>query len=378
MARLARALAALMALAAAGLAAASLAELAEAPAGAALVARSAAGIRAGVDAALARAATPEAIAARLSALLAAEPRDWHAIASVEAVAADRAVALPAGYVARRVALYAADHGPAARLAACAACIWDAGRCDLTALVACRLPVELTPAGDLAGLLREGTRHALGQEVDEVELVLSGVGLAAVALVPVTAAGSAAVKAGASLARLAWRSGRLAPGLASDLVRAAREGIDWAALARMRPGDGLAGLVRPAALAPALAIAADIGRIEAAVGLRATFGLLAAAGDAAELGRLADAAAALGPRTSGAIELLGKGRLMRATLRLADEVWAALAGALWLVAAAAGAAGQAAATAMLRALGRRAGHAGRERGRTGAVRAPPLAPPPGRA
>jgi hypothetical protein len=350
-ARLARLLALLLALAAAALTASGILQLATAPAGAAVVGRSAAGIRAVVEAALAGAATPAAVAGRLEALLAAEPRDWLAIAAVEEVAADRGLVLPPVLAARRAALHAADHGLAARAAACAACIWDPRACDLTTLLACRLPVDLTPVGDLAGLMREGTRHALGEEVDEVELVLSGVGLVAVALAPLTGGSSAAIKAGAGLARLAWKGGRLAPGLAAVLVRAAREGLDWAGLAAVRSADDLAALARPAALAPALAIAADLGRLQAALGLRRTLHLMPHAADAAELGRLTRAADALGPRTTGALEILGKGRLMRATLRLADEVWAAVAGALWLAAAAASAAGQALGAALLRALGR---------------------------
>ncbi|MCC6304961.1 MAG: hypothetical protein IT545_07170 [Rhodobacteraceae bacterium] len=352
MGRLARVVATLLALAAAGLAASGLAGLVRAPAGAFLVERSAAAIRAAVDAALARAATPAAVALRLDALLAEEPRDWTAIVAVEEVAAARGLALSGDLVARRQALAARDHGWAATAAACAACLWDARACALSAILLCRLPVDLTPVGDLAGVVREGGRLALGAEADEVDLLLSGIGLAAVALVPLSGGGSAAVKLGAGLFRLARASGRLAPGVAAVLLRAARDRAGWARAASRRQAGGPALLPPPAALAPALAMAAEVGRMRAAVGVAGTLRLVARAGDAAELSRLARAAEALGPRTTGALEILGKGRLMRVTMRLADEVWATLAGLAWLVAAAAGAVGQGLAAATLRALARR--------------------------
>jgi hypothetical protein len=286
--------------------------------------RAASGIAATVEAALAEAATPAALATRLDALLDAEPRDWDTIAAVEDIAAERGMALPPALTDRRDALHAADHGWIVSGQRCVACLIDASACDIALLLACRVPMELTPIGDVAAIARQATNAMRGAEVDEIDLGLAAVGLAAVALTLPSGGGSATVKAGAATARTLWRSGRLAPALAAPLQRAAREGVDWAGLARVRSADDVAALLRPQALRPALFLAQDAGRLQAALGARAGLRLALRADPPAELRGLANAAEALGPRTPGALEMLGKSRLLRATLRLSDEAAAMVA------------------------------------------------------
>lgn len=295
------------------------------PAGSWLSDRAAETIAPAMARSMARHGDDAAVLARLDALLAEEPRNWPAIEAVEGVAAERGLGLPAALADRRAALHAADTGFWVTSQRCLACAWDPKACDFSAVLLCRAPVDLTPAGDIAGLLREGANHLAGRPVDEVDLALSLVGLTAVALVPLTAGSSAAVKAGSGMARTAWRMGALAPGLAQPLRRAAREGVDWARLPAARSADDLTALLRPTALRPALALAEDAGRLASAAGPRGALILLSRADTPAEARRIARAAEALGPRTLGRMEVLGKSRFLRATLRWSNELWALLSG-----------------------------------------------------
>jgi hypothetical protein len=289
--------------------------------------RTAVAIAAAVEAAMAEAATPAAVTARLDALLDAEPRAWDTIEAVEGVAAERGIPLPPALTARREALHEADHRLRARASRCLACLRDTEACDVALLLSCRLPIELTPIGDVAAIVRQGANYMQRRDVDEIDLGLAAVGLAAVALTLPSGGGSATLKAGTATARTLWRSGRIAPGLAAPLQRAAREGVDWAGLARVRSTDDVAALLRPQALRPALALAQDAGRLQEALGTRAALRLALQAETPRELRGFAAAAKALGPRTPGALEILGKSRLLRTTLRLSDEAAAIVTASL---------------------------------------------------
>jgi len=318
--------------------------------GAVFVDRAATGIAANLDRALARHATPRVLSARLEALLAEVPRNWLAIDAVEAISAERGIALPADLVARRDALHAQDTGWAVTGRNCAACMWNPRDCDFSAVMLCRAPIDLTPLGDIAGVVREGSNYALGRDVDEVELALSAVGLAAVALIPATMGGSATVKAGAGLGKTVWRMGRLSPGLSAVFTRAAREGVDWARIGAVRGSDDLAALARPA-LTPALDLARAAGRMQSALGARPALHMLTRADTPVEARRMANAAEAVGPRSVGALETLGKSRFLRATRRWSREVWWAVAGIMAALAALVGLIWSAAASFFLRRLRR---------------------------
>jgi hypothetical protein len=319
--------------------------------GAVFVDRAAAEVVGRLDRALARRATAARLVARLETLLDDQPRNWLAIEALEGVAEERGIALPADLLARRAALHAQDTGWTVTGGKCLACMWDPRACDFSAVMLCRAPLDLTPLGDVAGVVREGSNYALGRDVDEVELILSVVGLTAVALVPVTAGGSAPIKVGAGLGKSAWRMGRLSPGLTAVFNRAARDGVDWARIGAVRGADDLAALTRPAALGPALSVAQDAGRMRSALGTRPALHMLSRADTPAEARRMANAAEALGPRSVGALEALGKSRFLRATRRWSREVWWAISGVIGAFAALAGLFWSVATSAALRRLRR---------------------------
>ncbi|RMD50093.1 MAG: hypothetical protein D6832_00400, partial [Alphaproteobacteria bacterium] len=209
--RLARALALLAALGLAGGGAWHAAALATAPDFAIWRQASEAEIRAALARIERREVTAERLEARLAALLAEDPRPWPVIDSVLEVGRAAGLAPPPALAARIEAARAEDSGLLARAGACARCVWDLGRCDAGALVICRLPVEISPAGDLAAIARQTGAWVQGAEVDRLDLALGLVGLAASGATLASGGGTLGAKAGLAFLRVAYRAGALAPG-----------------------------------------------------------------------------------------------------------------------------------------------------------------------
>ncbi len=289
------------------------------------VARAEAGLDAAYERGLAREATPGALAARLEARLAEVPRDWVVIGGLVDLAAAQGVVLAPELQARIAALDAEDNGWLATGVDCALCAWDLRQCELTAALACGVAVNLTVLGDLVALGREGGHYLAGEAVDQVDVGIAFVGLAATGLVVVTGGTSMAVKGGAALLRVAHRTGRLAPEIVAVFRRAMVFGVDWARLPGVRSADDLAALARPAMLRPAVAVAQDLGALGTRLGPRQTLRLMAQIDTPAEAAQVARAAERLGPRTVGAFEMLGKSRFLRLGLRMGDEVVALIVG-----------------------------------------------------
>jgi len=306
--------------------------LSQSPAGAAFTDRSGAGIQAATERALLREATPETVTARISSLLDEDPRNWLAIAAIEALASERGITLPPALLAKRDDAYSSDHSVWATGQRCASCAFDASTCDLSAILLCRAPVDLTVIGDVAGLSRGASAHLLGQDVDEVDVILSAIGLTAVTLTVASGGSSLSIKAGAGFAKMAKSMNRLPAALTGPLMRAARDGFDWARLPAARNAQDVTDLMRPAVLRPAVAILDDSGRMVRNTSTLDGLHLMKYVDDPADLSRLARVSDALGPRTTGVIEILGKSRVLRLTMRVADEVWYAAAGLLGAFAA----------------------------------------------
>jgi hypothetical protein len=283
-------------------------------------------IEARLETLMAREATPEKIAARLSVLLAETPRDWARIDALTELAEEREVVLPEAVVAALAAANAADRSFLDRAADCAVCMWDATRCDLVLVFACRAPIEVTPIGDAASVIREGLHYQRGEDVDEIDLTLSVVGLGAVAIAPLVGGSSLTLKLGAGLTRTAWRAGALAPRIVADGRRLAGRAVDWTKLADTTPlrfTDDLAGAVRPRAIRPIAEFAGSVGRMTKAVGPQRALVLLREAKNPAEVRRIAAVAEIGGRRTPGVVVLAGAGKVSKLAVRWSDEAY-------WLV------------------------------------------------
>lgn len=337
------------------------AELASAPLAAVHADRAASGIEAVMDRALAERATPEALTTRIAARLGEDPRDWIVIDALAGLAAERGIALPGDLVQRLDTTRAADSGFIATAQACAACVMDWSACTTNLALMCRAPMDLTPVGDLAGILRAARDYMAGRPVDEVDLALSVVGVGATALVVVSGGSSAAVKAGAGLAKVARGMGRLSDGLVALTRRAVTEGVDWVALPGVRSVDDLKTAIRAEAFSPLVAVAGDLHRLNDRLGLAHSLHLMPLVEDADSARRLANAAEALdGPRLVARTELLGPARVLRATVRLSETAFGFAAALLSFAASLALAAGGVIQSAVLRHLRRRLSRPGRPR------------------
>ncbi len=275
-------------------------------------------IVAATESVLAEAATAEALAARIAVHLDADPRDWVVLDALTDLARERSIELPPDLVDRLQVLRAEDSGLLATAQSCAACVMDAGACTVSLLLLCRAPVDLTPVGDVAGIVRAGTAHLAGTEIDEIDLGLSIVGLGATALVLFSGGTSLSVKAGAGLAKVARGAGRLSDGLSGVIRVAVRDGVDWARLPAVRNADELAAAIRTDAFAPLFSTATDLTRLQGVTGTARALHLLPLVDGPVTARRLANGAEAVGPsRLIAGVDLAGPARMLRATVRFSD-------------------------------------------------------------
>ncbi|MGB3406199.1 MAG: hypothetical protein WBA67_01770 [Jannaschia sp.] len=224
------------------------------------------------------------------------------------------------------ALLDAQSGMLVQASACGSCMIDIARCQsVKQIAACAVPFEMSPLGDVNALRRAMVAWTAGENVDELDVGLALVGLGATAAIIVSGGSSATVKAGAGLLRLARRMGTVTPGLA----RVLKVPVRWDAL----PGylvnrRTLAEVTEVAQLERAGAVVADLGRVREATSTAETLRLVRLVDGPEDAARLARVAEAMGPRTTRTFDVLGKGRVFRATLRLSRAAAGTLV-LLWL-------------------------------------------------
>lgn len=305
-----------------------------------------------IDRALGQAATADGLAARIDSRLTESPRNWLALDALADLAADRAILLPQETTARLAQARDQDFSLLALAGDCATCAADISTCTLTTALVCKAPILLTPIEDMRGILQGAADYATGEEVDQIDVGLSIIGLAATGLGLASGGSSLTVKAGASLAKLAKGMNRLSPRLLAMIADAVTTGIDWARVPALRKGDDLAKLLRTKAIAPLADTLAALGETAGQLGPTATLHLLPLVDTAADATRLARASQALGPRTVAAFEILGKSRVLRATLRMTDLALQLAIGLAGLFLSAGAALAGLVQTALLRGLRRR--------------------------
>lgn len=325
----------------------SAAEIVANPMLAPLIARGGDEIAAITDRMIAAEATPERLDALLADRLAEDPRNWIALQAISDLYAERGLTLPPDYA----QAWDADAGLVAQAGDCLACAWDISTCSLSTALLCKAPILLTPVEDVRGITRAGVDYATGAEVDRLDLGLSVVGLSATVLVVASGGTSATVKAGTAVVRLARGMRLLTPRLTLRMTEALGDGVRWSDIPAVRSVDDLPALVRADALAPVAATMADLGRTRDVLGTAQTLHLLPLVDDATDARLLARASEALGARTVSRVEVLGKSRLFRATLRFSDTALELVVGLIGLAAALGAALASMVQTAVLRGLRR---------------------------
>ncbi len=284
-------------------------------------------IEAKVECLAAREITQEKLDRKLKSLLLEEPRNWLAIDAVIEVAGHHGVA-PSPKLANRIAdAREHDNSLLRKAGRCLACSVNADSCDFSWILACRAPVDLTPIGDVVGVSRQLINMALGQEVDQFDLTLSVIGLGAEAMTLTSAGSSYTVKIGASLLKTARKMGAISRPLARAILRAGKRAIDWKLLKNSPLSAlprNLKRAIRPKALRPLREFMGNVLSMQDDIGTVSTFYLLRKVENFTEAHKLARFTRAVKKRAVGYMELLGKSRILRATLRYADEAIAFVA------------------------------------------------------
>ena len=223
-------------------------------------------------------------------------------------------------------LIARHSGMLANATACGACMLDIGQCQtITQIGACAAPFELSPLGDLNALRRAAVAWATGAEIDTIDASLGLVGLAATGALLATGGGSASVKAGAGLLRLARRMGSVTP----ELARLLRLPVAWDLVPGYLAGTKRLEEVTDARQLARLTVTAQqMDSVRLATSTPEALRLLRLVDGPRDAWRLARVAEAAGPSTTRTLAVLGKSRAFRATVRLSRAAAGTFA-LLWL-------------------------------------------------
>jgi hypothetical protein len=194
-----------------------------------------------------------------------------------------------------------------------------GDTDDLAGLAGTVAADLLVIGDARDVLREGSRLAAGQPVDDLILAMAWVGPVATAGTYASAGAAAPVRVGLTVVKVARRMGRLSAEMAAWLNQAVTDIVDWA---RLRSAVGSVSIMRPVAgwravrqavrpdKAQALArLVEDVGNVQAKAGTRAALDGLKLARGPGDVSRVAALAAAKGGKTRAILKLFGRGAIM---------------------------------------------------------------------
>lgn len=205
--------------------------------------------------------------------------------------------------------------------------------------------DLMVVGDIRDLGEQGLAYARGEDVDQVIVALSGLGVALSAGTVVSMGAAAPAKFGVSSLKLLMRAGRMGRGLASEmnllvrralpadrLLPALRQSRVFDALGSGRfsavPSAAASAIVRagdPAAMRKLSAAADDLGALRRHTGDAGAMRLVRLADNTDELTTLAKITPALGPRALAFEHAMGKGilRLAKTSLNFTAKLMANL-------------------------------------------------------
>ncbi len=173
-------------------------------------------------------------------------------------------------------------------------------------------------GDVRDVVREGTRLASGQPVDEVVLGLAGVGLAVTAGTYVTLGGAAPARIGLTVMKAARKTGRLSVRMTEWVGRSLREMIDLPVLRRAIAGATVSEplvAIRAARTAVKLEkgedlmrLVGDVGRTQSRAGTKAALDGIKLAESPRDMARIARLADVKGGKTRAILKFAGRSAL----------------------------------------------------------------------
>ena len=198
--------------------------------------------------------------------------------------------------------------------------------------------DLVVLGDIRDAVREGVHYARGEQMDELVLGLSCVGIAVTAGTYASLGVGAPARVGLSLVKGAGKAGRLSAHLASWVTHSVRSVVDMGAVRRAFAG---ASITQPALAVRAVRDAVkldkaeglvtavrDVGRVQAKAGTQAALDSLKIAHGPKDMSRLARLAEAKGGKTRAIIKLAGRAAIVLTTGLFSLASWTL--GVLWLL------------------------------------------------
>ncbi len=204
--------------------------------------------------------------------------------------------------------------------------------------------DLFVIGDIRDVMREGSRLASGEKVNELILGLACVGLVVTAGTYVTLGAAVPARVGVSVVKAASKAGRITTQMAGWFSRSLRETVDW---------SKLGGVLRASSLTePAVAVRAareavkvektqslmravgDVGRVQGKAGTQAALDAVKISQGPRDLARMARLADVKGSRTRAILKTLGRSAIFlgASTFTLFSWLFAAVMAVLGFFAA----------------------------------------------
>jgi len=204
--------------------------------------------------------------------------------------------------------------------------------------------DFTVVGDVRDLAKEYEKYEKGKDINEVIVLLSGVGVGLTALTVASLGSSAPAKAGTSIIKLAVKTRRMTRSFQKHLVKLGRKVFDWPMFTRLLKQNKNVRNIRsaarqayhPEAIKPLEKIASQVNRIRKSTSTMDTVHLLKYVDSPDDLVKLEKISLKYGTRTKGLMKLVGKGalrtvRVLRKTTALILSLLAsALSGLLSLL------------------------------------------------
>ncbi|BBK32441.1 hypothetical protein EDC65_1239 [Stella humosa] len=217
------------------------------------------------------------------------------------------------------------------------CVVD-GAIESEAGLACVLAVDMTGAGDIRDLAREGNRYLQGQDHDGFTMAMATVGLAVTSATILSGGAALPVRVGVTVLKAAKKAGKLPPAIVREIADSVKGAIDGTALksALSLAGRGrlreaatpLGQVLRPEPVRLVTGIAENVGGIYKSSGIRAVNKGMSMAGKSADLAKLQGLSARYGRKFLGVLTLLGPAVLGIAAFVAGMVPWV-VAGAAWL-------------------------------------------------
>ncbi len=196
--------------------------------------------------------------------------------------------------------------------------------------------DFTVVGDVRDLRQEYKNHSDDKNVNELIVLLSGVGVGLTALTVSSMGTAAPAKTGISVIKVAVKMKKITARFQKQLLKLARKVFDWSVFRRLIKQDNSIKNIRlaakqaykPKAIKPLKTIAKQINNIRKSTSTIDTLHLLKYVENSDDLRRLEKISLKQGSKTKGLMKLVGKGvlgtvRVLRKTAALIFSIFSAI-------------------------------------------------------